>query len=127
MSKYCKGVIALLVSCSLLGQSPVIKKQSVVVKKEKTPSLAALNQDASQLVGEMLKTSAELVKELGELQVSCLSSLERVLDAEGSVTKTKLSTVELKKCVDSLRVHDALLKKIKEEISCSCAFCSATL
>jgi hypothetical protein len=99
--------------------------QSVIVKKEKMPSAAVLNQEASELVGDILKTSAELVKNLGELQSSCLASLERVVNGEGTVTKTKLSTVELKKCVEELRSHKDSLEKLKEEVSSSCAFCSA--
>jgi len=99
--------------------------QSVVVKKEKIPSAAALNQEASELIGEILKSSAELVKDLGSLQSSCLLSLERVISGEGSVTKTKLSSSELKKCVDELRIHSNLLKKLEQEVSNSCAFCSA--
>ena len=101
--------------------------QSVVVKKEKVPSAAVLNQEASELIGEILKTSAELVKDLGALQSSCLSSLERVVNGEGAVTKTKLSTCELKKCVEELQLHNNLLKKLKEEVSSSCAFCSINL
>ena len=96
----------------------------MVVKKEKTPSSAALQQEASELVGEVLKTSAELVKDLGSLQSSCLASLERVVSGEGSITKTKLSTCELKKCVEELRSHRYALEKLKEEVSKSCAFCS---
>ena len=99
--------------------------QSVVVKKEKVPSAAALNQEASELIGEILKTSAELVKELGTLQSSCLLSLERVVSGEGAVTKTKLSACELKKCVEELRTHNNSLKKLKQEVSSSCVFCSA--
>lgn len=99
-------------------------KISVVVKKEKVPSTAVLNQEASELIGEMIKTSAELVTDLGTLQTSCLSSLERVLDG-GMVTKIKVSPDELKKCVESLRTHNNSLKKLKEEVSDSRAFCSA--
>jgi hypothetical protein len=98
--------------------------QSVIVKKEKTPSAAVLNQEASELIGDILKTSAELVKGLGELQSSCLSSLERVVNGEGAVTKTKLSNIELKKCIEELRSHKDSLEKLKEEVSNSCTFCS---
>lgn len=97
---------------------------SVVVKKEKTPSATVLNQEASELVGEMLKTSAELIKELGELQMTCFSSLERVVNGEGVVTQKKFSTSELKKCVEELRSHKDLLIKAKEQVSSSRLFCS---
>lgn len=98
---------------------------NVIVKKEKMPSAAVLNQEASELIGDILKTSAELVKNLGELQTSCLFSLERVVNGEGAVTKTKLSNVELKKCVEELRTHKDSLDKLKEEVPNFCAFCSA--
>ena len=117
-------MIMRLSSVCALSMSLSLCAGSIVIKKEKAPSAASLNQEASELVGEILKTSAELVKDLGTLQTSCFASLERMLTGEGVVTKTKLSVAELKKCVDSLRLHEKSLKKVKEEVSSSCAFCS---
>jgi len=119
-----KSLVSRVFVCGIFIISPSFA-QSVVIKKEKVPSAAVLNQEASELIGEILKTSAELVKDLGILQSSCLSSLERVVSGEGAVTKTKLSTSELKKCVEELRSHKYSLKNLKEEVSSSCAFCSA--
>lgn len=117
--KHFKCVVFAVVLCGTLSAT------SVVVKKEKVPSAAVLNQEAGELVGDILKISAELVKKLGELQTTCLFSLERVVNGDGVITKTKLSNAELKKCVEELRSHKISLENLKEEVSNSCAFCSA--
>jgi hypothetical protein len=122
-----KALVSMVVVGGVLTTCSENYTQSVIVKKEKMPSAAVLNQEASELIGDILKTSAELVKNLGELQTSCLSSLERVVNGEGAVTKTKLSTVELKKCVEELRLHKDSLEKLKEEVSNSRIFCSERL
>lgn len=116
MNRVFAGVV--LVTCSANFAA------SVIIKKEKIPSAAVLNQEAIELIGDILKTSAELVKKLGELQTTCLFSLERVVNGEGVITKTKLSPCELKKCVEELHMHKVSLENLKEEVSNSCAFCS---
>lgn len=111
----------------LVASSAVVAKSCVVIKKEKAPSAATLQQEANELVGEILQTSAQLVKELGSIQTSCLTSLKRVVEGEGGVMKAKLSPEELKNCVDNLRSYNDSLKNIKEDVSGCCAFCSAKL
>jgi hypothetical protein len=119
-----KRVILVLL---FVGAQSLCAKSCVVVKKEKTPSAATLQQEASVLVGEILQTSAQLVKDIGSIQTSCLASLKRVVEGEGGATKTKLSPEELKKCVDMLRSYNDSLKNLEEDVSSCCAFCSARL
>lgn len=111
----------------LVAAQALCAKSCVVIKKEKGPSVATLQQEATELIGDILQTSAQLVKDLGSIQTSCLDSLKRVVEGEGGVTKTKLSSEELKKSVDSFRLYNDSLKNLKEEVSGCCAFCSAKL
>jgi hypothetical protein len=120
------GTINCFLLVIVLTMQP-ITASSVVVRKEKISSAAALNQEASAQIGEILQTSAKLVKDIGTLQTSCLDSLKRVVEGEGEVTKTKLSSAELKKCVDTLKSYNAFLQKLEQEVSDCCAFCSAKL
>lgn len=114
------GVWTLVIFCH--GQ---MLASSIVVKKERKVSVSTLNQEASEIIGEILKTSAELVTSLGTLQTNCLSSLERVLDGE-TVTKKNASSLELKECVATLKTHNEKLKKAKEDIFVVCDFCIRT-